>query len=200
METITELVKEKGITKQIFQMKEEMEIADYKNKMMDLKNKIINQYSIINHYPNDPDRSYCDWHKILRNEDLDEKFFDFFMYDTDLNINKYVLSQFVKLSENFIRKYKNDVIWTRISHHQKLSIDFIIEFENEICFYDLSYNKYLDLNIIRLYPSKIEYNNIFYAIETNVFINNITEEDMNEFQEDIDLYHQRLTDFWRNMI
>ena len=46
-----------------------------------------------------------------------------------------------KLSENFIRKYKDKVYWCIISEKQNLSKDFIVEFSDKIDLEKLVLNK-----------------------------------------------------------
>jgi len=47
-------------------------------------------------------------------------------------INWYNISKYQKLSENFIREFKNKVDWDNISYYQKLSENFIREFQGKI--------------------------------------------------------------------
>ena len=44
-----------------------------------------------------------------------------------------------KLSENFIREFKDNIDWNSISQYQKLSEDFIREFKNKINWNSISH-------------------------------------------------------------
>ena len=45
--------------------------------------------------------------------------------------------------ENFIRKFKDKVDWSRISQYKKLSEDFIREFKDKVNWYGISYHQIL---------------------------------------------------------
>ena len=51
---------------------------------------------------------------------------------TNKNVGLYSISFHYKLSENFIREFKNRVNWIHISIYQKLSEDFIREFQYKV--------------------------------------------------------------------
>lgn len=54
-----------------------------------------------------------------------------------------IISETQNLSENFIRKYKNELWWSCISAYQKLSDVFIIEMSDYIDYRNLKFNKNL---------------------------------------------------------
>ena len=51
---------------------------------------------------------------------------------TNKDVNWFQISINQKLSENFIREFKDKVYWPSISIHQKLSENFIQEFKNKV--------------------------------------------------------------------
>lgn len=64
--------------------------------------------------------------------------------DDDIKLDWYEISSKIKLSEDFIRKHKDDVDWYAISANQDLSEEFIMEFKNLIDFEALYFNKNID--------------------------------------------------------
>jgi len=64
--------------------------------------------------------------------------------DDDIELDWSEISSKIKLSENFIRKHKDDVDWYAISANQDLSEEFIMEFKNLIDFKALYFNKNID--------------------------------------------------------
>ena len=57
------------------------------------------------------------------------------------NVNWPSISFYYKLSENFIREFKDKVDWYYISAHQKLSENFIREFQDKVIWYWISINQ-----------------------------------------------------------
>ena len=58
------------------------------------------------------------------------------------NINWKKISQYEKLSEEFIEKFKDKVNFWRISQYQKLSEEFIQKFQDKVNWYHI-YEKHL---------------------------------------------------------
>ena len=80
---------------------------------------------------NSSHRMWCD---ISRNQKLSEEF----MREFKEKINWCIISYNQSLSEDFIREFKDEVNWDEISIHQKLSDEFVEEFKeklnlNELC-------------------------------------------------------------------
>ncbi len=69
-----------------------------------------------------------DWHSISQYQKLSKNFIREFKD----KVHWYQISIYQKLSENFIREFKNKVHWGCISQYQKLSENFIYEFKNKI--------------------------------------------------------------------
>ena len=85
----------------------------------------------------DPD---FDWNNLdfYHNNTLTEDFIRKFQDD----VNWDCISSCQKLSEDFIREFKNKVNWTCISSCQKLSEDFIREFKDRVNWeYIIKYNE-----------------------------------------------------------
>ena len=53
-------------------------------------------------------------------------------YDSDFDWKDYAFYRNNKLTEDFIREFKDKVSWTYISINQKLSEDFIREFKDKV--------------------------------------------------------------------
>ena len=112
MELLTELVKEKGIAKEIMDLKKQFELYEM----------------------------------ILRNEDNTGKFGDnvFVSYNIWSRISKHE-----KLSEEFIREHKDDIVWVEICHNQVLSEDFIREFQDKMVWYAIGEHQVLSEAFMR---------------------------------------------------
>jgi hypothetical protein len=67
------------------------------------------------------------------------------------------ISQHQKLSEDFIREFKNDVDWDYISSYQRLSEDFIREFQDRVNWYWISIFQKLSENFIREFKDKVNW-------------------------------------------
>ncbi len=59
------------------------------------------------------------------------------------NVNWFYISERQTLSEDFIREFKDKVNWSRISHAQKLSENFIREFQDKVNWLTISINQKL---------------------------------------------------------
>jgi hypothetical protein len=67
------------------------------------------------------------------------------------------ISEYQKLSENFIREFKNKVNWWDISKFQKLSEDFIREFKNKVNWECISASQKLSESFIREFKDKVDW-------------------------------------------
>jgi len=65
------------------------------------------------------------------------------------------ISCYQKLSEAFIREFKNEVYWIYISSYQKLSEAFIGEFKDKVSWYYISYSQKLSEEFIRELKDKV---------------------------------------------
>ena len=78
-------------------------------------------------------------------------------FELDLSSNKYI-----KLSTEFIEKYKNEWDWAKLSRNENLdwSFEIIEKFEDKWDWYALSFNKNLpwSIKLIHKYSNKIESN------------------------------------------
>ena len=94
-----------------------------------------------------------DWEYISYFYKLSENFIKKFQNNVDCdNISSYIQ----KLSENFIREFQDKVNWYYISINQKLSEPFIIEFQNKVNWYEILINQKLSINF------KKKFNILFY--------------------------------------
>ena len=74
----------------------------------------------------------------------------------------YGISTNKKLSEDFIREFKDKVYWSSISVYQKLSEDFIREFKDEVSWDYISSNQKLSEDFIREMKDYVDWDDILY--------------------------------------
>ena len=93
-------------------------------------------------------------------------------------VNWDYISIYQKLSEDFIREFKNNVDWYRISFNQKLSEDFIREFQNKVYWEYISIYQKLSEDFIREFQNKVywEYISIYQKL---------SEDFIKEFQDEV---------------
>ena len=72
------------------------------------------------------------------------------------------ISQYQKLSEGFIREFKNRVNWSYISKYQKLSQKFIREFKGKVNWDNISKHQKLSKKFIKEFEDKV--NNILHDV------------------------------------
>ena len=84
-------------------------------------------------------------------------------------VNWVYVSEHAKMSENFIREFKDKVNWEEISCHQKLSENFIREFQDKINWDYISYYQKLSEDFIREFKYKINWDYLLekYGYELN---------------------------------
>lgn len=97
------------------------------------------------------------WDLLPVNKHFTEKIASAFNYMWTDHDWIFQISQYVKLSENFMRNYKNDLDWNRLSAHQIMSESFIIEFEHLINWDIISNKQTLSTNFISIYKDKINW-------------------------------------------
>jgi len=86
-------------------------------------------------------------------------------------LNWYRISRYQKLSEDFIREFKNKVNWCEISACQKLSPKFITEFKNEVDWAEISTYQKLSENFIFRFRNYVDWDCISqYQILSEDFI------------------------------
>ena len=86
-----------------------------------------------------------DWEKVSRYQKLSENFIREFKD----SVNWYWISRRQSLTENFIREFKDSVDWNGISYKQKLSEPFIREFKDSVDWAAISYHQKLSEEFIR---------------------------------------------------
>ena len=67
------------------------------------------------------------------------------------------VSYHYKLSDNFIREFKDKVDWSQISVYQKLSEDFMREFKDELVWTNISIYQKLSENFIREFHDMVDW-------------------------------------------
>jgi hypothetical protein len=71
-------------------------------------------------------------------------------------VNWYIISGRQDLSEDFIRKHKDDINWNQLSfYHKNLSIPFIEEFINYLNLHEIIENSKLSEEFIKKYSNKL---------------------------------------------
>ena len=94
----------------------------------------------------------------LNLEELKSKYPNIFSeYDSENEIDWKKISSKQKLSEDFIREFKDKVKWVEISYNQKLSEDFIREFKDKLDWRRISYNQKLSEDFIREFQDKLDW-------------------------------------------
>jgi len=91
------------------------------------------------------------WEYISSYHKLSENFIKEFKDKVDWGY----ISRFQKLSENFVREFKDKVNWECISEYQKLSEDFYKEFKDKININYLKKNKNIDVDIEKITTIKV---------------------------------------------
>jgi hypothetical protein len=100
-------------------------------------------------------------------------------YESIEEVNWYYISKYQKLSEDFIREFKDEVNWVCISIYQKLSKDFIREFKNKVYWNWISGYQKLSENFIREFQNKVYWGCISAYQE-------LSEDFIKEFQDKVD--------------
>ena len=93
------------------------------------------------------------WQDISWKKKLSEDFIREFKN----KLNWYDISSRQKLSEDFIREFKDKVNWIEISYYQQLSEDFIREFKDEVCWCDMSRCQKLSEDFIREFADYVDW-------------------------------------------
>jgi len=101
------------------------------------------------------------------------------------------ISQHQKLSENFIKEFRNKVSWYYISRRQRLSENFIKEFRNKVSWYYISRYQKLSEDFIREFKDEVDWSNIS-KYQT------LSEDFIREFKDRVDWIfisrHQKLSE------
>jgi hypothetical protein len=138
-----------------------------------------------------PDKYNKFWTHISHTPKLSEEFireFKDFVNWGNISIHQ-------KLSENFIREFKDNVYWNYISEYQKLSESFIREFKNDIFWNDISQYQKLSEPFIKEFKDKVNWN---YISE----FQKLSESFIREFKDSVNWSYiskfQKLSDeFWK---
>ena len=116
-----------------------------------------------------------DWEGISEYQKLSEDFIREFKDNVYWNL----ISEYQKLSEDFIREFKDKVDWYRISKHQKLSEDFIREFQDQVDWFRISQCQKMSENFIREFQDKVHWTWISQCQK-------MSEDFIREFQDQVD--------------
>ena len=96
------------------------------------------------------------WSHISIYQKLSEKFIREFKDE----VYWYNISKYQKLSENIIREFQDKVDWDYISLNQKLSEKFIREFKDKVNWYNISKYQKLSEKFIREFKDKVDWDYI----------------------------------------
>lgn len=99
------------------------------------------------------------------------------------NVDWKYISEYQKLSEDFIREFKDNVDWNCISKYQKLSEEFIREFKNKADWYYISKYQKLSEEFIKEFNLTIDLNNWLYK-STKFKKNEVIETGLYECHDD----------------
>ena len=89
------------------------------------------------------------------------------------------LSTHKGLTEDFIREFKDKVVWRWISIYQRLSEDFIREFKDKVDWYNISKYQYLSEDFIREFFDRVDWDYISTY-------QHLSEDFIREFQHKVD--------------
>ena len=118
-----------------------------------------------------------DWMRISACQKLSEDFIREFKDNVDWGW----ISANQKLSESFIREFQDRVDWDWISVTQKLSEDFIREFQDRVDWFYISNYQKLSESFIREFQDKVYW---YWISETQ----KLSEDFIREFQDKVDWY------------
>jgi hypothetical protein len=71
-----------------------------------------------------------------------------------------IISTRNRLSEEFIREFRNSINWSQISFHQVISEDFICEFQDEVDWMEISFSQVLSEDFIKKFSGKVNWTEI----------------------------------------
>jgi len=94
---------------------------------------------------------------------MKQEYLDMFGVEKEEDINWNYISSDQKLSEEFIREFKDKVYWYSISRYQKLSEEFIREFKDKVNWYSISRYQKLSEEFIKEFNLNISENNWLYV-------------------------------------
>ena len=96
---------------------------------------------------------YYNWKSLSRHERLTEDFIREFKDKVDWDL----IGQYQHLSEDFIWEFKDKVNWAAISERQRLSEKFIGDFADEVFWYCISKSQQLSEDFIREFTDKVDW-------------------------------------------
>jgi hypothetical protein len=91
---------------------------------------------------------------------------------------KFDISQYQKLSEEFIKEFQDKVNWESVSIYQKLSEEFIKEFQDKVNWESVSIYQKLSEEFIKEFQDKVDW----YFVSAN---QKLSEEFIKEFQDKV---------------
>ncbi len=98
--------------------------------------------------------------QITFDETLSDEFLD--KFKEKLTINDWgLISDKIKLSEDFIREFQDKLDWICVSYYQELSEEFIREFKNKVYWNNISYNQKLSEEFIKEFKDDVNWNIIY---------------------------------------
>ena len=135
--------------------------------------------------------NYGGWRALSEHQHLSEDFIREFKDD----VIWHRISSCQHLSEDFIREFKGDVIWGCISKYQHLSEDFIREFKDDVIWGWVSISQHLSEDFIREFADKVTW--VFISMHQQ-----LSEDFIREFKDKvhwgwISMHQQLSEDFIR---
>ena len=121
--------------------------------------------------------NYRDWTSLSRHNRLTEDFIREFKDKVDWD----VISVYQHLSEDFIREFKDKVYWAGISEYQRLSEDFIREFADKVDWDYISKYQRLSEDFIREFKNRVDWDWIAKH-------QHLSEDFIREFADRVDWY------------
>ena len=123
------------------------------------------------------------WSSVSQIRNLSE---DFIRKFAD-NVDWFYISRSQKLSEDFIREFQDKVDWKWISYYQTLSEDFIKEFQDKVDWKLISYYQKLSEDFVREFKDKVNWD----WISKN---QTLSEDFIREFKDKVKWYPIRLNE------
>ena len=140
--------------KRLFLVEALGEVITEDNKSVTNKIKIIEEIKDVEKFFDKNINNFkFDWNNISEYQKLSEEFIDKYID----KVNWSYISGYQKLSEEFIDKYIDKVNWYFISRYQKLSEDFIEKHIGKVYWYNILMNQKLSESFIEKYINRVDW-------------------------------------------
>ena len=143
--------------KRLFLVEALGEVITEGNKSVTNKIKILEEITdIVKFFDENIDNFEVDWDSISEYQKLSEEFIEKYGDKLDWDC----ISKYQKLSEEFIDKYSNKVYWGYISIFQKLSEELIDKYSNKLNWFCISKYQKLSEELIKKHKDKVDWDYI----------------------------------------